>query len=91
MYSFFMITDPITTPNAKAMRMAWAVLIAVLTFIATQFFYIQGAAFWVLFFASPLTPFLDRLMKARLYKWNEAKENVAIKYRTSILQPRLQQ
>jgi Na+-transporting NADH:ubiquinone oxidoreductase subunit NqrB len=71
LYSFFMITDPVTTPNATSMRIAWAMCIAMVTFVLQQFYYIQGAPFWVLFFMAPLIPFLDKLVPGKKFQWTK--------------------
>ncbi len=70
LFSFFMITDPRTTPNHRVARIIWAGFLACMLFVLTNYFYVQTAAIWLLFIISPLTPLFDRLFKAREFKWN---------------------
>ena len=70
-FSFFMITDPRTTPNHRVARIVWSALLGLLLFVATNYFYIQTAAVWLLFFISPLTPFMDRVFKAKVFEWRQ--------------------
>ncbi|MEZ5172412.1 MAG: RnfABCDGE type electron transport complex subunit D [Bacteroidia bacterium] len=58
LFSFFMITDPATTPNHPRARIIWSALIAVITFSLQSFMQIHTAPLWTLFFISPLTQFL---------------------------------
>lgn len=69
LFSFFMITDPATTPNHKKARILWAASIAIIAFILQSYYQIQTAPFWTLFFVSPLTIFFDMLFKARKFEW----------------------
>lgn len=69
LYAFFMITDPVTTPNHQKGRVIWSVLLGLLSFLILQKFYIQSAPIWVLFFLAPLTAWLDRIFIAEKFKW----------------------
>lgn len=71
LYTFFMITDPRTTPNHKTARIIWASIIAVALFISSSYFYMQSAAIWILFLISPITPLFDHLMTAEPFKWTK--------------------
>ncbi|NNJ55189.1 MAG: Na+-transporting NADH:ubiquinone oxidoreductase, subunit NqrB [Bacteroidia bacterium] len=70
LFAFFMITDPMTTPNHKHARLLWAIILATALFIASNFFYLQSSAIWLLFLLSPITPVFDKLFKAKKYEWN---------------------
>jgi Na+-transporting NADH:ubiquinone oxidoreductase subunit NqrB len=59
LFSFFMITDPMTTPNNRRIRMLWAVAVGCISFYLANFRFLQGAPFWTLFFLTPFTPLLD--------------------------------
>lgn len=61
LFSFFMITDPMTTPNHRKLRVVWAIAVGATSFYLANFKFINGAPFWTLFFFTPLTPLLDRL------------------------------
>ncbi len=69
LFSFFMITDPATTPNHPKARIFWAVLIAFVTFFLQSFMQVHTAPLWTLFFISPLTPFFDMILKAPKFSW----------------------
>lgn len=71
LFSFFMITDPRTTPNHRVARIIWAAFLALLLFVATNYFYVQTAAIWLLFLISPLTPLFDRLFKSAEFQWGK--------------------
>ncbi len=69
LFSFFMITDPKTTPNHAFARIIWAAAIAVIAFYLSSFQFLNGAPIWVLVFAQPFVPVLDRIFKAKLFEW----------------------
>ena len=69
LFTFFMITDPVTTPNHKTARIIWSVLIAVFSFYLSNYKFINGAPVWVLFFIAPLTPLFDKVFKASRFEW----------------------
>ena len=68
-FSFFMITDPMTTPNDKKARRIWAVLLAVITFVLSGFMYLQTAPIWALLILIPFTPLFDKKWKAPKFEW----------------------
>ncbi|GAB4382815.1 MAG: hypothetical protein Kow00121_43620 [Elainellaceae cyanobacterium] len=69
LFALFMITDPRTTPNARTARLIWAGMLALLTFILRNYFFISTAAFWALFILAPLTILLDRLFPSAGFTW----------------------
>lgn len=69
LFSFFMITDPRTTPNHSTARIVWAAVIAVVSFYLTTFNFINGAPVWVLILMQPLVPVLDKLFTAKVFEW----------------------
>ena len=69
LFSFFMITDPKTTPNHLIIRIVWSAAIAAVAFYLTAFKFINGAPIFVLVFAQPLVPLLDKLFKAKRFEW----------------------
>lgn len=69
LYTFFMITDPVTTPNHKKSRAIWAIALGVISFILMNKFYIHTAPIWVLFFISPFTWVLDKIYVAEKFEW----------------------
>ncbi|MCB9236075.1 MAG: RnfABCDGE type electron transport complex subunit D [Bacteroidia bacterium] len=69
LYSFFMITDPVTTPNAPKARILWAAGIALVSFILTNWLFLHTAPIWALFFIAPVTVFLDKKFKHKQFQW----------------------
>ena len=70
LFSFFMITDPMTTPNHPLARRIWAAAIALFTFWLSSFHYMQTAPVIALFLFSLSTPFFDRIWKHLPFQWN---------------------
>ena len=78
LFTFFMITDPMTTPNHKRARIIWSLLVAGLTFALSHLFHLQSASpIWALFIISPLTVFFDKAFGGEKYEWTKPK--VALK------------
>ncbi|MFN0030726.1 MAG: RnfABCDGE type electron transport complex subunit D [Flavobacteriales bacterium] len=73
LFSFFMITDPMTSPSAKKARIIWAIGVACVSFYLANFKFINAAPFWVLFFATPVTPFIDYLAKGKTFNWIKSR------------------
>lgn len=68
-FSFFMITDPMTSPNHPKGRILWAAGIGIGAFILSQAFFIKGAPLWMLFIACPLTAYFDYVFKHKKFNW----------------------
>jgi enediyne biosynthesis protein E5 len=69
LFSFFMITDPKTTPNHALARIVWSMAIAAAAFYLSSFKFINGAPIIVLVLAQPLVPLLDKLFKENKFEW----------------------
>jgi Na+-transporting NADH:ubiquinone oxidoreductase subunit NqrB len=74
LFSFFMITDPVTTPSHRSARILWAIIVAIVTYILIHFYYVNGAPIWALFFCSFLTPIFDKIWKSSLFRWTSASQ-----------------
>jgi Na+-transporting NADH:ubiquinone oxidoreductase subunit NqrB len=72
LFTFFMVTDPMTTPNRRPMRWLYAALVAVLAFVWQFVWYRNGGPVWALFLLSPLVPLLDWLMPGPKHRWGPA-------------------
>lgn len=68
-FTFFMISDPKTTPNARRGRVTYASLVAFVGFILQSQFYQSAGPIYALILCAPLVPIFDHLFKARLYQW----------------------
>ncbi len=73
LFSFFMITDPKTIPNHKVVRIIWCIAIAAVAFYLMAFKFINGAPVFVLVFAQPLVPVLDKYFKASIFQWRSQR------------------
>lgn len=74
LFSFFMITEPKTTPNHRVAQIIWATGVAVAAFYLTIFQFMTGAPIWVLVFAQPLVPLLDKIFKSKVFEWRPASK-----------------
>jgi len=69
LFSFFMITDPKTTPNHKTARIIWCMAIAIVSYYLATFKFMNGAPILVLVMAQLIVPLLDILFKAKKFEW----------------------
>src|SRR5256714_2554132 len=69
LFSFFMISDPRTSPNHPLGRIIWAVLIAMISFYLAAFKWKYNTPVWVLVAAAPLVPVIDRIFRAKNFHW----------------------
>jgi enediyne biosynthesis protein E5 len=68
-FTFFMISDPKTTPDHRLGRVIFAAAVASLGFYIEAHLWIRNGPIWALFFFSPLVPVLDHLLRAARYEW----------------------
>ncbi len=72
-FSFFMISDPKTTPDARSGRILFGMLVAAgAAFVQFRLFRTNGPI-WSLFCLSPLVPLIDVLLPGRRYAWEFPK------------------
>ena len=69
LFTFFMITDPASTPKHKTVRIIWALAVGLLAFYLQAYQWVNGSPLWALFLLSPLTPLLDYLFKGEKVQW----------------------
>ena len=72
LFSFFMITDPKTTPNHFTARVIWSILVAAVAFYFATFKFVNGAPVWTMVFLQPLVPVLDYLFEATRFEWKNS-------------------
>jgi len=73
-FAFFMISDPMTTPNARPARLIHAVLTAAVgAFIVFDFYRADGVIL-ALILTAPLVPILDKIFPAERAVWRAKKE-----------------
>jgi Na+-translocating ferredoxin:NAD+ oxidoreductase RnfD subunit len=69
-FSFFMISDPKTTPDSRTGRIIFALIVA-LAALSVQFVWFRpNGPLWGLIACAPLVPLLDRLLPGVQYKWS---------------------
>ncbi len=73
LFTFFMITDPVTTPRHHVARIVWAAGVAVLAFALTHWVYLYTAPIYALIILSPLTPLINRWFPAEKFLWNSTQ------------------
>ena len=87
LFTFFMISDPKTSPNHPVARIIWAVLIAIISFYLAAFKWKYNTPVWVLVAAAPLVPVLNKLFKANDFNWGPSmiSLNFISKFKTIIM------
>ena len=68
-FAFFMISDPKTTPDTRAGRILYAVLVASVAGAIQFGLYQPNALIWALIACAPLVPAIDRLLPGQRYRW----------------------
>src|SRR4030095_16754441 len=71
LFSFFMISDPRTTPNHPVARILWAVAVAWVAFYLAAFKWMYNTPIWVLVAAAPLVPVLDGIFRSKKFQWSD--------------------
>lgn len=68
-FTFFMISDPKTTPNARMGRIIYAALVATVGFTIQFAFYNSAGIILALILTAPTVPMFDRIFRDNLYQW----------------------
>jgi enediyne biosynthesis protein E5 len=69
LFSFFMITDPRSTPDRRIGRILFAASVAALAYWLQFRWQLRPALFYSLAALSPLTPVIDRLFPSARFEW----------------------
>jgi enediyne biosynthesis protein E5 len=69
LFTFFMISDPKTTPDSRAGRIVFALLVALGAGVVHFVLYRPNGLLLALAFLAPLVPLLDRLLPGERYAW----------------------
>ena len=72
LFAFFMISDPRTTPDSRAGRMLFAVLVAVGAYVVQFKLFRTNGLLWSLAVCSLVVPLIDRLLPGPRYQWHPA-------------------
>jgi enediyne biosynthesis protein E5 len=76
-FTFFMISDPRTTPDAAAGRFLFAFAVAVLAHYMAFFMQMRPALYFALIILSPATILIDRLLPAKRFTWADPSTDPA--------------
>ena len=77
LFTFFMISDPKTTPDARSGRILFAAIVAFgAWYIQFRMFRTNGSL-WSLAICSTLTPLIDLALRASRYTWTRQSPNAA--------------
>jgi Na+-translocating ferredoxin:NAD+ oxidoreductase RnfD subunit len=89
LFTFFMISDPRTSPNHPVARIIWAVLIAAVAFYLAAFKWKYNTIIWVLVIAAPLVPVLDAVFKSKAFSWTHSviHFNLFYKLKSIVMKP----
>ena len=68
-FTFFMISDPKTTPDARLGRVLYAAMVAVIGFTIQFGFYNSAGIILALILTAPTVPLFDRYFKGLRYHW----------------------
>ncbi|MFL5742465.1 MAG: DUF2330 domain-containing protein [Flavisolibacter sp.] len=89
LFTFFMISDPRTSPDHPLARIIWAVLIAFASFYLAAFKWQNNTPVWVLVWFAPLVPLMDQLFKSESFQWTKATtdHHLILKLKKIIMKP----
>lgn len=65
LFTFFMISDPKTTPRSRGARFAFGAVVASLGFALQHAAYARNSLLWALFLCAPLVPLADLLVHSK--------------------------
>ena len=72
LFAFFMISDPMTIPNHRHARIAYALIVAASAIAWQYLLFKPNALIWALFLATPLVPLFDRCWPGERFAWRAA-------------------
>ena len=75
LFTFFMISDPRTTPNSRAGRILFALLVAYGAWYVQFRLFRTNGLLWSLALFSTVVPLIDRLLPGTQYAWSRASGN----------------
>lgn len=77
LFTFFMISDPMTIPNRQFARVLFALAVAALAFVWQFVLFKPNALLWALFLCAPLVPVFDRIWPGAKAIWGAAEPAVS--------------
>lgn len=88
-FAFFMISDPKTTPDSRAGRVAFAALVTIAALFVQFGLYRPNGLLWALICTAPVVPWLDRILAGTRYQWAHPHATAAASLRTTPLIARI--
>lgn len=89
LFTFFMISDPKTTPDSRAGRILFAMLVAAGAAYVQFGLYRTNGLLWSLAIVSILTPLMDYLLPGTKYRWDSlitsVQQNGEIRKKTRLI------
>lgn len=82
LFAFFMISDPKTTPDSRAGRILFALMVALGAGFVHFVLFRTNGLLWSLVLCCPLTPLLNRLFPGERYLWRTVREIPAVSERS---------
>jgi enediyne biosynthesis protein E5 len=71
LFSFFMISDPKTSPNHPAARILYGMIMAGAAFYITAFYFVNSAPIWVIVIGAPIVWVLDKIFTSKAFQWGQ--------------------
>ncbi|MEO8508988.1 MAG: RnfABCDGE type electron transport complex subunit D [Betaproteobacteria bacterium] len=71
LFAFFMISDPMTLPNHRSARVAYAIIVAIAAFLWHFALFKNNGLVWALFLCTPLVPLIDKRWPAERFEWRQ--------------------
>lgn len=70
LFTFFMISDPKTSPDHPISKIFFPFAVSLFAFIWQYYFFYNNNLFYALFFCSPLVPIFDKFLPYQKFDWN---------------------
>ncbi len=87
LFSFFMISDPKTSPDHVLARLIWSFIIGATAFYLAVFKWMYSTPVWVLVAAAPLVPLLNSIFKAGSFEWNSSNPDIISSLKKILMRP----
>jgi enediyne biosynthesis protein E5 len=84
LFAFFMISDPMTTPQHRFARISYGVAVAFAAFIWQWLFFKPHGLIVALFFASFVVPVINKMLPKERFRWNNSGKPLPAAYSMSI-------
>ncbi|NIV43173.1 MAG: hypothetical protein GWN11_03730 [Candidatus Dadabacteria bacterium] len=83
-FTFFMISDPKTTPDTRVGRILFALIVSLVAYYFQFVLFNTNALFYALAGSSLLVPIIDMLIKGKKYEWKKSSELQIIRIKEAL-------